>query len=71
MLHTKFTFLILFLGQAVHDRLVEHHFVTHIDRRTEHLQGAFYDLDSPVDTGAKPAWVRKNDLHGHLRQIAG
>jgi hypothetical protein len=41
-------------------------FVPHIYGRTELHEGAFDDLDRPLDAGTEAARLGQNDLHGHL-----
>src|SRR5690606_1625658 len=55
------------LAQVFHHELVVHHFVTHVDRRTENFQGAVDDLDGSIDSGAEASGVSELDLHdGYL-----
>src|SRR5690606_890627 len=60
-----------FGAQPVHHVAVVHHFVTHVDGRTEQLQGTLDDADGAVDAGAEAAWIGKDDLHkyGYGRQV--
>src|SRR5690606_11410638 len=51
------------LGAQVFDHVaVVHDLVAHVDRRPVDLQGAFDDLDGPVDACAEAARLRQDDL---------
>ena len=50
-------------AQAVHDELVVHHLVAHVDRRAEQLDRALHDVDRAVDAGAEAPRVREQDFH--------
>jgi hypothetical protein len=52
--------------QTLHNMLVVHDFVTHIDRRTELLQRALDDLDGAHDAGAETARLGKYHFHQDL-----
>ncbi len=54
------------LAQVVHDELVVHHLVTHVDRRTEDIEGTVDDLDGAIHAGAEAAGIGEFDLHGGL-----
>src|SRR5690606_39855773 len=57
-------------SKVLDHELVVHHFVTHVDRRAEDLQGAVDDLDGAVDTGAEATGVGEFDVHGGSRRRA-
>jgi hypothetical protein len=44
-----------------------HHFVAHIDRRTEILESALNDFDGTIDASAKAARIGKQHLHVRTR----
>ena len=50
-------------AQAVHDELVVHDLVAHVDRRAEQLDRALDDVDRAVDAGAEAPRVREQDFH--------
>uniref|UniRef100_A0A0N5A5U6 NAD-specific glutamate dehydrogenase n=1 Tax=Parastrongyloides trichosuri TaxID=131310 RepID=A0A0N5A5U6_PARTI len=59
-------------AQVFDHELVVHHFVTHIDRRAEHLEGAIDDFDRPVHAGAEAAWgLDCEDFHLEVQGLAG
>jgi hypothetical protein len=49
-------------GKVIDHETIVHNFMAHIDRGTENLQCAFYDIDSTVDTGTKTTRVGKVDI---------
>src|SRR5690606_19131616 len=57
------------VAQVLYHKLVVHHFMTHVDRWTEHFQGAVDDFDSPVDAGTEAARIGQFDLHGKPRML--
>ena len=44
-------------AQSVHHIFVVYHFVTHIDRRAEQIDGALHDVDGAINAGAKTARI--------------
>jgi hypothetical protein len=40
-----------------------HHFVPHVDRRTEQFDGAFDDFDRAIDAGTESTRIGEQDLH--------
>src|SRR5690606_31725620 len=57
-------------GAAVLE-LVDHvavvdHFVAHVDRRAQAIEGTLDDLDRAVDAGTEAAGVGEDDVHGGI-----
>jgi hypothetical protein len=50
------------LFQIVHHKAVMHHFMAHVDRRTEYRQGTIDDFDSPVYTGTETSRICQFDF---------
>ena len=51
------------LLQVVDDEAVVHHYMAHVDRRTERFDGALDDLDGAVDAGAETTGIGEQDVH--------
>ena len=51
------------LAQPLDHVHVVHHFVPHVDRRAEHRDGAFDDVDGAIDPGAESSRIGEQDLH--------
>ncbi len=59
------------LAQILDDIGVVDDFVAHVDRRTVQLDRALDDFDGPIDTRAKPARLRQQDLGFSQSRIRG
>src|SRR5690606_29853036 len=55
--------------QILDHELVVHHFMAHVDRRTEHFQRAVDDLDGAIDACAEAAGVGEFDMHARRLAI--
>ena len=53
-------------AQPFDHEAVVHHFMTHIDGRTECIERPFDDIDGPLDAGTEAARIGQNDFHGAL-----
>ena len=53
-------------SEFVHDEAIVHNFFSNVDRRTESLQGDFYDVDGSDDAGAESprSWKKNSLLYG-------
>ena len=51
------------LSQPIHNILIVHDLMAHIDRRFEQFQRSFHNSNGAVHTGAKTARIGKSDLH--------
>ncbi len=58
-------------AQVVDHELVVHHFMTHIDGRTENIQRPVDDVDGAVHAGAEAAGIGELDLHRLLCPLHG
>ena len=44
-------------AQVIDNKLIVHHFMTHVDRRAKGFKGTIDNIDSAVDTGTKTAGI--------------
>ncbi len=51
------------LAQPLHHVHVVHHFVPYVDRRSEHREGAFNNIDGAIHPGAESSRIGEQDFH--------
>jgi hypothetical protein len=55
------------MTEAIHDVLVVHDFVEHVDRRIRRdFQELIDDIDRHVDAGAEASWISQDEFHWWL-----
>src|SRR5690554_1886614 len=53
------------LLEVIHHKLVVHHFMTHIHRRTKFDQSTVNNFDGTINASTKTAGISKTNFHGH------